>query len=192
MPCSEHHQKHQQSDPGGSMGWRGHHTLNSCLQMISGTTKPFTEASWRPSSLLTKVTRSFYIYLWFPSWISTICFHVMFHPSDSATKEATRPFVCVIDPTTLGGSWLEAPTKPGLPAESTAIIPVWVLLEFVHWDGQAEVPLMTAWRGNNGLVHAFGLQRSWGRNMVWSILVPSISLGTLAIDPGHHGGTDGL
>lgn len=131
--CSEHHDEHQQPDPGGSMGWHGHHTLNSCSYMISGTPVPFTEGSWRPSSLLTKVTRSFYIYIWLPNCISTICFLAMILPTDSTTKEAT--LACVINPTTLGGSWLEAITKKGLLAKSKAIMPMWVLLEFVLWDG---------------------------------------------------------
>lgn len=170
MLCSEHHKKHQQPDLGGSMGW--HHTMKSCSHMTSGIAAPFSAASWRPSSLLTKVNRSFYIYIWLSSWISTICFCVMCHPGTAPPRRPPSLLHGRLIPPhwgTLAGSSNQARAA----SREHSYYPLWVLLEFVLWDAQTEVPLLTALRGNNCLVHASVLQRGWGRNMVLSMLVPT-------------------
>lgn len=154
-----------QPDPGGSMGWHGHHTLNSCSHMISGIAAPFTEASWRPSSMLTKVTRIFYIYVWLSRWISTSCFHVMCHPSDSITKEATKPFARVIPPCwgTLAGSSNQARAAGREHGYYSCVSPPGIYPLGCIGRG----PFDACLERHNCLVHAAALQNGWVRNTVF-------------------------
>ncbi|KAJ7399448.1 hypothetical protein BTVI_114631 [Pitangus sulphuratus] len=120
-------------------------------------------------------------------WISTSHFHVMCHPSDSTTKEANKPFACMIPPCqgALAGTSDQAGTADGENSYHTCVSPPGIY------------PLGTTGRGpfddcleKNQLSSASApaLQSGWGRNKFFVFVGPQ----HICRQPSwsHHCGTE--